>query len=98
MKSTHTTLKVEICYAVPEKQMILPLNVPAGTTAQQAILMSDILQYFPEIQTDNYSLGIFSKKITSSYVLRDGDRVEIYRPLVADPKDRRRQSVLSDRS
>ncbi|HKJ16147.1 MAG TPA: RnfH family protein [Xanthomonadales bacterium] len=82
---------VEVVYATPEKQKIIALQVAAGTTAIQAIEQSGIHQEFPGMQLDEKALGIFSRKIASDTVLSAGDRVEIYRPLIADPKEVRRQ-------
>lgn len=88
------SLKVEVCYGLLDKQMIIPIEVPADSTAYQAIIMSNIQQHFPEIDLEENPLGIFSKKVKPSYVLRDGDRIEIYRPLVIDPKLARRRKVV----
>jgi len=85
------TISVEVAYALPEKQMILSLQVKPGTTLLEAIRLSGILEQFPEIDLDNSKFGIFSKLSPSDTVLREKDRVEIYRPLIADPKDSRRR-------
>ena len=82
---------VEVAYAKPEEQLILRLEVPAGTTALQAIELSGIAQRFPEIDTSNLKLGIFGKLKKPDQVLASGDRVEIYRKLIADPKEVRKQ-------
>ena len=85
------TIPVEVAYAKPEQQMIIPLQVKPGTTAIEAIRLSGIVKYFPEIDLDNSKLGIFSKISKPDMVLREKDRVEIYRPLIADPKESRRK-------
>ncbi len=89
-------LHVEVAYARPDHQVILPLQVPAGTTARQAVLLSGIDAQFPEIDTHAAVLGIFSRKLDGTlnpqpdeYILQAGDRVEIYRPLLIDPKQAR---------
>lgn len=82
---------VEVAYATPEKQLILVVTFQDGLTAEQAIVQSDILQRFPEIDMSNSAVGIFSKPCKLDTQLREGDRVEIYRPLIADPKEVRRQ-------
>ena len=83
-------IQLEVVYAKQEQQALLKLMVEEGTTAQQAVEQSGILQQFPEIDPTQLKLGIFSKAIKSETVLRERDRVEIYRPLIADPKAVRR--------
>lgn len=82
---------IEVAYALPQQQIIVPLKVNAGTTAAQAVESSGLLQKFPEIDPSQNKLGIFGKLIKPDSVLRERDRVEIYRPLIADPKEVRRQ-------
>ncbi|MCX7627433.1 MAG: RnfH family protein [Methylophilaceae bacterium] len=82
---------VEVAYALPQQQVILPLKVPVGTTAEQAIRASGILTRFPEIDLTKNKVGIFGKLTRLDTVLRERDRVEIYRPLIADPKEVRRR-------
>ena len=83
-------IQIEVVYAKQEQQALLKLMVEEGTTAQQAVEQSGILQQFPEIDPTQLKLGIFSKAIKSETVLRERDRVEIYRSLIADPKAVRR--------
>lgn len=83
-------INVEVAFALPDRQSIVPLSVPAGTTAQQAVTLSNIATQFSEIDLDDLQLGIFGKAVTPQTVLREHDRVEIYRPLIADPKQVRR--------
>ena len=82
---------VEVAYAKPEKQEILRVEVPEGTTAFEAAMQSDIVSVFPEIDLDSVDMGIFGKviKVPKTHQLRDGDRVELYRPLKIDPKQAR---------
>lgn len=82
---------VEVAYARPDTQVIIPLDVALGTTVAQAIEQSGILHSFPEIDMDTAKVGIFSKICKKDQVLREKDRVEIYRPLIADPKQVRKQ-------
>ncbi len=84
-------MKVEVAYATPEKQQIIALEVSEGTTALEAVHQSGIRDVFPEIDPDGDNMGIFGKVIKSpaEHPLRDGDRVEIYRPLKIDPKQAR---------
>jgi putative ubiquitin-RnfH superfamily antitoxin RatB of RatAB toxin-antitoxin module len=84
-------IMVEVAYALPKEQLIIPVRVPAGTTAEDAIKLSGILQKFPEIDLSANKFGIFGKLTKPDTVLRELDRVEIYRPLIADPKEVRRQ-------
>jgi putative ubiquitin-RnfH superfamily antitoxin RatB of RatAB toxin-antitoxin module len=82
---------VEVAYALPQQQLIIQLKVPEGATAEQAVQQSGILQKFPDIDLAQNKLGIFGKLVKSDTLLRERDRVEIYRPLIADPKEVRRQ-------
>jgi len=82
---------VEVAYALPRRQLILELRVGAGTTAEQAIRASGILEQFPEIDLKSSKVGIFGKPCKLTDTLQNGDRVEIYRPLIADPKEIRKQ-------
>lgn len=83
--------KVEVAYARPEKQEIIPVQVPEGATALEAVKLSGITAIFPEIDADSIDMGIFGKVIKKPGVheLREGDRVELYRPLQIDPKQAR---------
>jgi len=87
------TIEVEIVYALPEKQELVKSKLPAGSTLLQALEASGLLQRFPEIDLASNKFGIYGKLGKLDSVLRDCDRVEIYRPLIADPKEVRRQRV-----
>jgi len=89
--SVVETINVEVAYAEPEQQLIIPVNVDLGTTIGGAIVQSGIMMEFPELDIENSKVGIFGKASTMEAQLKDGDRVEIYRPLLADPKEVRRQ-------
>ncbi|WP_148864188.1 RnfH family protein [Marinobacter fonticola] len=84
-------IRVEVAYATPERQEICTLQVAEGASAYDAVLKSAICSLFPEIDPEASDMGIFGKVIKGpkSYELRDGDRVEIYRPLKIDPKQAR---------
>ena len=84
-------VQVYVCYATPEREFVRPLQVAPGTTIGQAIGQSGVLAEFPEIDLATHPVGIYAKKKTLETVLRERDRIEIYRPLVADPKDSRRR-------
>jgi putative ubiquitin-RnfH superfamily antitoxin RatB of RatAB toxin-antitoxin module len=80
-------INIEVAYAKPEEQVLIPLSVANGTPLQEAIELSGILLKFPEIELGKKNrCGIFSKPAKLDTPLRNGDRVEIYRPLIADPK------------
>jgi putative ubiquitin-RnfH superfamily antitoxin RatB of RatAB toxin-antitoxin module len=84
-------LGIDVCYAVPAQVFLQPMRVAPGTTIGQAIEQSGVLQAFPEINLVTQPVGIYGKKTTLDTVLRERDRIEIYRGLVADPKDSRRK-------
>lgn len=86
-------LEIEIVYGLPNMQMIVSKTVSDGTTAREAALNSGLEQMFPEIDLASSPLGIFGKKVKDDTPLRNGDRVEIYRPLLIDPKEARRRRV-----
>jgi len=90
-------MEVEVAYATPEKQVLIRVEVPAGCTVAEAIERSGIRTKFPNIDVNPAALGIFSRKVSPDHVLRAGDRVEIYRPLIADPKEMRKQRALRNR-
>ncbi len=88
-------ISVEVAYAKPEEQLILKLDVLPGTTLRQAIEQSGILERFPEIDLSQLKAGVFGKLKKLDQTLREGDRVEIYRPLIADPKEVRKQRAAA---
>ena len=83
-------IRIEVAYALPDRQDIVALDVEEGCNIQTAIEKSGILQRFPEIDLTRQKVGVFSKRRELSDLLQAGDRVEIYRPLTIDPKDLRR--------
>ena len=89
--SAVETINVEVAYALPDRQVIIPVNVDAGTTIGGAIVQSGIMMQFPELDIEHSDVGIFGKVAPMTTVLSEGDRVEIYRPLIADPKEVRRK-------
>lgn len=84
-------IQVEVAYALPDKQAIIALEVAEGTTALEAARQSGVTGRFEGIDLDNAKLGIFGKVVSPRQVLEAGDRVEIYRPLQADPKEVRKE-------
>lgn len=89
------TIMVEVAYALPDKQLLIKLAVRKGTTVSQAIEQSGIREEFPGMEISD--VGIFSRKTAPDQVLRDGDRVEIYRPLIANPREMREQRARGER-
>lgn len=83
--------EIEVAYAKRDEQVILPVRATSGITARQVIEQSGILRRFPEINLATNSVGIFGKLVTLDQALQTGDRVEIYRPLIADPKEQRKR-------
>ena len=84
-------IKVEVVYALPEKQYLLKVRVAEGSTVEQAITASGILELRTDINLAKNKVGIFSRPVKLTDTVNEGDRVEIYRPLIADPKELRRQ-------
>ncbi len=91
-------ITVEVAYARPEEQLIIRLEVPFGTTLRQAIEQSGILEHFSDIDLGDARVGIFGKLKKLDENLRAGDRVEIYRPLLADPKQVRKQRAAAGKA
>lgn len=90
-KMEKAKLHVEVAYARPDNQVIIPLDVEEGTTLEEAIQQSGILRHFPEIDLSENKVGIFGKLGKLDQLLREKDRVEIYRHLIADPKEVRKK-------
>ena len=88
------TIPVEVVLAMPGRQALVSLEVAAGTTLAEAIALSGVPEMFDGVELDLNKVGIFGQKANPERVLAAGDRVEIYRSLVADPKEVRRQRAL----
>lgn len=86
-------ITVEVVCATAERQLLREITLPAGSRVIEAVEQSGILQAMPEVAFDPSQLGIFSRRVAPDDTLRDGDRVELYRPLTLDPKDARRRRV-----
>jgi hypothetical protein len=84
-------IMIEVSYALPKKQIIIPILVPKDISVKEAIELSGILKKFEGIDLASNQVGIFGKLTTLDKTLRDHDRIEIYRPLIADPKEIRRK-------
>lgn len=84
-------INIELVYALPQEQSLLKFKVPSGTTLGDAVRLSGILDKYPEIDPNTAKYGIFGKLSKADVVMRERDRIEIYRPLIADPKEVRRK-------
>jgi hypothetical protein len=82
---------VEVCYATSDKQFLIPVEVVAGSTIEQAIRQSGLLERCPEISLSENKVGIFGKRAELERAVQPGDRIEIYRPLCSAPQDLRRK-------
>ncbi|QLE86239.1 MULTISPECIES: RnfH family protein [Shewanella] len=91
MSNQTDNFAVEVIYALPEQQKRIQVTVAPGTTCIEAVELSDMASFFPDIDLAKVKLGIFSRAVKHHEVLQPGQRVEIYRPLIADPKDVRRK-------
>lgn len=88
---TDKQIAIEVVYAEPFKQLILEVVVEMGSTVEQAILSSGMLKRFPQIELSESKVGIWNRTCKLTDEPKDGDRIEIYRPLIADPKEVRRR-------
>ena len=91
-------MQIEVAYALENKQTLLKIEVEAGTTLKQAIELSDILVLYPQIDLTKDKTGIFGKIAKLNTILREKDRVEIYRPLIADPKQVRKERAAQGKN
>jgi uncharacterized protein len=89
---------VEVAYALAKRQSLISIEVENGTTLEEAVLASGILDTFEEIDLSKDRVGIFSKFANLETVLREKDRVEIYRPLIADPKKVRKERAAAGKA
>ena len=93
-QNDQNRIRVEVVLAMPEGQQLVVLDVVAGSTLADAITQSGLPEMCTGFELDLNKVGIFGHKVSPEQVLREGDRVEIYRPLIADPKEIRRQRAL----
>ena len=91
-------MSVEVVLATPEQQVLLVVMVDEGATAAEAIAASGIAARFPDFAVDEMRVGIWGKPVARDNAVRDGDRVELYRPLVVDPREARRKRALAGNS
>jgi len=92
------TFEIEVVFASPDTQSLLVVTVEAGATAADCVARSGIGRQFPEHDMSEFSLGIWGRKVERTQVVKEGDRVEIYRPLELDPREARRQLALAGRT
>lgn len=91
MSDPEQRIRVQVAYALPQRQWLVPLDVVAGTTAADAVEASGLPTRIPGFSACEHTLAVYSRPVASSYVLQAGDRLEILRPLLADPKQGRRE-------
>ena len=91
MAIAENEIPVEVACALPERQVVVALTVPVGTTAGEAVRRADMQARFPELDVAKARIGVFGRLCSPDRELVAGDRVEIYRPLLADPKEVRRK-------
>ncbi len=90
-------ITIEVAYGTAEQQRLYRFRLPANSTARQAALAAPVRNDFPEATPHTAPLGIFGKAVKDDHILHDGDRVEIYRPLQADPKEARRKRAAQNK-
>jgi len=83
-------IRVEVAYALPGNQFLVELEVDDTTSASEAIRQSGLFKLYPDLEHQDLEIGIFSRPVAADTTLKDGDRVELYRPLTIDPKEARR--------
>lgn len=93
-----SSIRVEVIYALRDRYMRVPLTLEEGATVQQAVERSGLLAEFPDIDLGKNKLGVWNKLVKPDTPLRDKDRVEIYRPLIADPKEVRKQRAAEGKA
>lgn len=90
-------LTISVVYALPERQQVVKLRVPGGTSVADAVRLSGLSSVFPEIATAPLHCAIYGRQVPATHVVADGDRVEILRPLLIDPKESRRRAAARGR-
>ena len=95
---TPDRILVEVVHARPERQLVVAVELPVGASAGDAVRASGIAAQFPGLDVEHAPLGIYGRRIERDHPLAPGDRVEIYRPLAADPKEVRRRLAAEGRT
>ena len=86
-------MRISVAFATPQRQEVVELSLPEGATVGEAIAAAKLAERFPGVELDALEVGVWNVRCSREARLREGDRVEIYRPLSADPKDQRRKRV-----
>ncbi len=87
----HDLLQIEVVFALPEKQHLTVVSVPAGTTVGEAVEAAGIADKFPDVDVETLPTGIWGRPASRQAAVKEGDRVELYRPLLRDPREARRE-------
>jgi len=90
-------INIELIYPLPDEQFLMTIEVEQGITVEKAIELSGILQKYPQIDLKINKVGVFSKTVKLTETLREGDRIEIYRALIADPKEVRKKKAMQNK-
>jgi len=88
-------VNIEVVFALPDRQVLVALDVDTGTTVEAAVALSAIADKFADVDLSAYQAGVWGKVVERDYRLHEGDRLELYRPLQMDPRDARRQLAAS---
>jgi putative ubiquitin-RnfH superfamily antitoxin RatB of RatAB toxin-antitoxin module len=96
--ASDAPIRVEVCYAKADVQAVVALTLPPGTTAAEAAERSGLKARFPEIDLGKNALGVSGRRVEADRPLKDGERLEILRPLSADPKETRRRLAAAGKS
>lgn len=96
--ATPDTFTVEVIYPLPHEQLLMKVRVPTGSSIRDGIQASGILTHYPELNLETLEAGIFGKLAKLDTPLRERDRIEIYRPLIADPKAVRKQRAAEGKT
>jgi putative ubiquitin-RnfH superfamily antitoxin RatB of RatAB toxin-antitoxin module len=91
--SDERPIVVEVAYALPHRQWLIELSVPPGTTCREVLLRSGLSRECPGLDVDRLAIGVFGEVCESTRIVEEGDRVEVYRPLLIDPREQRRNRV-----
>lgn len=89
-------MNIGVCYAEADRQLWMRMEIPDGSSVKEAIERSGILKRFPEIDLETQKVGIYGKLVRLDAPIKEGDRIEIYRPITADPKTVRRREISDD--
>lgn len=98
MADNKVSIRITVVYALPERQVVTSLSVVAGTTVAQAVEQSGLVRRFPEISSRPLNCAIYNRVVAVSQAVTAGDRIEILRPLLVDPKENRRQAAARGRT